>query len=96
MGPGRSNRGVLEARLLGYATEAAQEQSRAALFFFGLSSLALVLALIVGFLLAGRITGPLHGLLVATERIGRGDLDATVKEAGSDEIGTLVRSLQPR
>ena len=91
-GPGTPNRGVLEARLLGYATEAAREQSRASLFFFGLSSLALVMAIIVGFLLAGRITGPLRGLLVATERIGRGDLDATVTEAGSDEIGTLVQS----
>jgi signal transduction histidine kinase len=91
-GPGQPHRGVLEARLLGYATEAAREQSRAALFFFGLSSLGLVLAMIVGFVLAGRITTPLRGLLVATERIGRGDLDATVTEGGSDEIGTLVRS----
>lgn len=91
-GPGQPSRGVLETRLLGYATEAAREQSQAALFFFGLSSLALVLAMIVGFVLAGRITGPLRGLLVATERVGRGDLDATVTEAGSDEIGTLVRS----
>jgi signal transduction histidine kinase len=91
-GPGEPSRGVLEARLLGYATEAAREQSRAALFFFGLSSLGLVLAMIVGFLLAGRITGPLRSLLVATERVGRGDLEATVQEAGADEIGTLVRS----
>ena len=91
-GPGQPSRGVLEARLLGYATEAAREQSRAALFFAGLSSLGLVLAMIVGFVLAGRITGPLRGLLVATERVGRGDLEATVEEAGSDEIGTLVRS----
>jgi len=91
-GPGMASRGVLEARLLGYATEAAREQSRAALFFFGLSSLALVLAMIVGFAFSGRITGPLRALLAATERVGRGDLDATVAEAGADEIGNLVRS----
>lgn len=91
-GPGNPHRGVLEARLLGYATEAAREQSRAALFFFGLSSLAMVLAMIVGFVFSGRITGPLRGLLVATERIGRGDLDAEVPESGADEIGTLVQS----
>jgi signal transduction histidine kinase/HAMP domain-containing protein len=91
-GPGQPHRGVLEARLLGYATEAAREQSRAALFLFGLSSLALVLAMTVGFLFSGRITGPLRGLLLATERIGRGDLDATVPEGGTGEIGTLVHS----
>lgn len=91
-GPGTPNRGVLEARLLGYATEAAREQSRAALFFFGLSSLALVLAMIVGFAFSGRITGPLRALLLATERIGRGDLDAKVPEGGADEIGALVDS----
>jgi signal transduction histidine kinase len=91
-GPGHPHRGVLEARLLGYATEAAREQSRAELFFFGLSSLALVLAMIVGFAFAGRITGPLRGLLLATERIGRGDLEFEVPKGGSDEIGSLVDS----
>jgi signal transduction histidine kinase len=91
-GPGQPHRGVLEARLLGYATEAAREQRRAALFFFGLSSLGLVLATIVGFVFSGRITGPLRGLLMATERIGRGDLEATVPEGGSDEVATLVQS----
>lgn len=91
-GPGEARRGVLSARLFTLATEAAREQERALLFLFGLSSLAFILAVAVGLLLSGRIVGPLRMLAAATERVGRGELDLHVAEAGQDEVGQLVRS----
>ena len=59
---------------------------------FGLSSLAFILAVAVGLLLSGRIVGPLRMLVSATERVGRGELDLRVADAGQDEVGQLVRS----
>lgn len=91
-GPREPQRGILSARLLARATETAREQQQAQLFVFGLSSLAMVIAVTAGLLLSGRIVGPIRDLVDATARVGRGDLDARVREAGSDEIGQLVRS----
>ncbi len=91
-GPGEPQRGVLAATLLGRATEAAVEQKRAQLFVFGLSSLAMVLAVAVGLFFSSRIVGPIRALVQATGRVGRGELDLLVREEGSDEIGQLVRS----
>lgn len=91
-GPREPQRGILSARLLARATESAREQQQAQLFVFGLSSLAMVIAVSVGLLLSGRIVGPIRDLVGATARVGRGDLDARVRESGSDEIGQLVRS----
>lgn len=91
-GPGEARRGVLEARLFARATETARERQRARLFLLGLSSLALVMAVAVGLLLAGRIVDPIQALVAATRRIGRGELDVRLPDRGSDEIGELVRS----
>lgn len=91
-GPREPQRGILSARLLARATETAREQQQAQLFVFGLSSLAMVIAVSAGLLLSGRIVGPIRDLVGATARVGRGELDARVRETGSDEIGQLVRS----
>jgi signal transduction histidine kinase len=91
-GPGDPRRGVLQARLFAQATESAREQQRARLFLLGLSSLALVMAVAVGLLLAGRIVDPIRGLVAATRRVGRGELDLHLPARGGDEIGELLRS----
>ncbi len=91
-GPGTPRRGVLQARLFAQATESAQEQRRARLFLLGLSSLALVMAVAVGLLLAARIVDPLRALVSATRRIGRGELDLRLPAKGDDEIAELLRS----
>lgn len=85
-------RGVLAARLFTRATQAAEEQRRAQLFLFGLSSLAFVLAVAVGLLLSGRIVDPIRNLVAATTRVGGGDLEVQLPERGEDEVGQLVRS----
>ena len=91
-GPGQPRRGVLSARLFARATEDARELRRGQMFVFGLSSLALVLAVGAGLALAGRIVGPIRSLVAATDRIARGQLDLRVRETGHDEIGQLERS----
>ncbi len=87
-----ARRGVLSARLFARATEAAREQRRAQLFLFGLSSLAFMLAVGVGLLVAARIVDPIRTLVHATQRVGAGDLDVRLPAHGEDEIGQLVRS----
>lgn len=91
-GPREPQRGILSARLLARATQSAREQYQAQLFVFGLSSLAMVIAVSAGLLLSGRVVGPIRELVGATARVGRGELDRRVRETGSDEIGQLVRS----
>jgi signal transduction histidine kinase len=91
-GPGTPRRGVLQARLFAQATESARAQQRARLFLLGLSSLALVVAVAVGLLLAGRIVDPIRNLVAATRRVGRGELDLHLPARGDDEIAELLRS----
>jgi len=91
-GPGEKRRGVLSARLFTLATEAARQEQRAQLFYFGLSSLAFILAIGAGLLLSARIVGPLRMLAAAAQRVGRGELDLRLAEGASDEIGQLVQS----
>ena len=91
-GPDQAQRGALAARLFARATEDARELRRGQMFVFGLSSLALVLAVAAGLALSGRIVGPIRTLAGATNRIARGELEQRVPERGSDEIGQLVRS----
>ena len=91
-GPGSPQRGVLSARLFARASEDARERRRGQMFVFGLSSLALVLAVGAGLALSGRIVGPIRNLVAATDRIARGELDRRVPESGGDEIGQLVRA----
>lgn len=55
---------------------------------------ALVL-LLVAFLLARAVSGPLSALTAAMTRLARGDLDAPVVGAGRrDEIGAMARTVE--
>ncbi len=91
-GPRDPFRGVLAARLFTQATVAALEQRRSYLFLFGLSSLAFLLATVVGLVVAARTVNPILVLLGATERVGAGDFTVRLPEKGDDEIGQLTHS----
>jgi two-component system sensor histidine kinase BaeS len=57
------------------------------------SSLALGgMALLIGILMARRLTAPVRSLAAAAEAIGQGDLAARVPVKGVDELATLSRS----
>jgi serine/threonine-protein kinase len=55
---------------------------------------ALVVAFILSFVLARRITGPVDRLVRATEAVRIGDLDTEVPVESNDEIGILARSFR--
>lgn len=50
------------------------------------------LAIWYGLTLAKGITGPIQDLVLATNRITKGDLDSSIDIEADDEIGTLVKS----
>jgi signal transduction histidine kinase len=51
---------------------------------------ALLIAMLVGIILARQLTGPLHELTKAAQRITQGQLDQQVKVKSNDEIGQLA------
>jgi len=55
---------------------------------------ALVIAFILSFVLARRITGPVDRLVRAAEAVRIGDLDTEVPVESADEIGILARSFR--
>ncbi len=72
-----------------------QEASFARMALIGGNTLAVVLALIAGWLITRNISGPLKALTESAERITAGDLNATVPMGErTDEIGVLGRTLE--
>ncbi|KAF0158594.1 MAG: hypothetical protein FD159_1027 [Syntrophaceae bacterium] len=71
----------------------ASEQSR---FITNIAIVAVaggvLLALILGFVLAGEIKKPLKMLLAATEKLATGDVNVKVELTGKDELGELAQS----
>jgi len=55
---------------------------------------ALVIAFVLSFVLARRITGPVDRLVRATEAVRVGDLEADLPVESNDEIGILARSFR--
>jgi len=53
---------------------------------------AVLLTLLVVVVIVGAITRPLRTIMVASERMARGDYDQSVPSAGKDEVGQLARS----
>lgn len=53
---------------------------------------ALALALFLGVALARGLARPIHTLVHATGRVGRGEYDTRVPESSSDEVGQLARA----
>lgn len=62
-----------------------------ALLWGGLA--AVVVAAAVSFFVSRRITSPIHSMAEVTGRIAEGDFSRRVRETGSDELGSLGRSL---
>lgn len=58
----------------------------------GITTGALLLALVTAFLLAGRLARPVHELAEAAGRVAAGDLSGEVRAATPDEIGDLART----
>ncbi|APW42461.1 methyl-accepting chemotaxis protein [Rhodoferax saidenbachensis] len=56
--------------------------------------LAVVVAVIAGWLITRSITGPLNQAVEAADRIAAGDLDAAISVNSTDETGRLLGSLQ--
>ena len=60
---------------------------------FALAGLALILALVLGFWLSGRLSKPLEDLAEAAGKVASGRRDLSVKERrGRDELSELIRS----
>jgi len=63
------------------------------LITFSIATLLVLFAAVwFGLYLARDITGPIQGLLMATERVAEGDLDVSLDWERDDEIGTLLAS----
>ncbi|MDK9708922.1 MAG: cache and HAMP domain-containing protein [Desulforhopalus sp.] len=74
------------------AYAAADEAQRNALL---LLAVTLVTAMLIAFLLAKRLSTPIQNLTQIADEISRGNLEATIKEAGrNDEIGALARAIE--
>ena len=58
----------------------------------GVGVLAVIIALVGGFLLARGVTAPVHRLVEATEKIREGNYDVQLSLSSKDEIGQLARS----
>ena len=70
---------------ISYITQTNQALVVAALF--GLS-----VAVLIGLIVAGRLSAPIRSLTAATKRLADGDLDVAVQSDRQDEIGELTRS----
>ncbi|MGB8645696.1 MAG: ATP-binding protein [Anaerolineae bacterium] len=55
----------------------------------GAGAIALVIAVLIGWLLARSISGPLNRLTRATEEVARGNYDERIPAEGRDEVGRL-------
>lgn len=59
---------------------------------YAMIAVGLVLAVLVGVLVAGRITRPIRVLKTAAQRVAAGDLRVKVNTAAGDEVGVLSQS----
>ncbi len=59
---------------------------------FGISFLAVIFVIAIGFYLANHITRPLINLVSATNEVAEGNLDIQVKTTSNDEIAELTQT----
>jgi two-component system NtrC family sensor kinase len=67
-------------------------RNRVMLTFTGIASLCVFVLLIILFFITSNITDPLRRMVLATNRIARGDLSHRVRIGYQDEIGQLAQS----
>ncbi|MGE5677882.1 MAG: methyl-accepting chemotaxis protein [Pseudomonadota bacterium] len=72
--------------------ELAQKQSQIILILFTSTGVAIVLAILLGIILAKSITTPVRKLVGVSEKISNGDLDVDIDIKSQDEIGALAKA----
>jgi len=65
---------------------------RSLLVFLGIAAGGVALVYLVSVRVARRISGPIHGMTLAAQRIAQGDYSQAVNEGGDDELGYLAHS----
>lgn len=83
--------GVLDVKLSlrDVDTQIANSQSRS--IVFAIIAIAL-LSIIIGIFVRRWVEKPVNELVTATEKVGSGDLNYSIKDLGSDELGLLAKS----
>ncbi len=69
-----------------------QEIARSNMYLYLAYALSLGLSVLIGLILASRISSPIRRLREATKRIAKGELDIKFRETGEDELGELENS----
>lgn len=99
-GTGWSLANVVEAGNILQAVTALQEELEASTHALVLrrilpvGAIILLVAVLVGLLLTRRLVAPLQELAMAAQRIGGGEWDTLLPQAGDDEIGVLTRAFR--
>lgn len=84
--------GVLAVPALYRQREIDEELAQRNAFVLGAYALVVLFVVIVGFILANRLSRPLRELSLAAQVIGKGNLDVQLTPQSSDEVGNLVQS----
>ncbi|MEK6756395.1 MAG: HAMP domain-containing protein, partial [Bacteroidota bacterium] len=84
--------GVLAVPALYRQREIDEELAQRNAFVLGAYALVVLFVVIVGFIVASRLSKPLRELSLAAQVIGRGNLDVQLTARSADEVGDLVRS----
>lgn len=79
-----------EIEALGVELE--KNQGRIIMILFGSTGVAILLAILLGIILAKSITTPVRKLVGVSEKIAGGDLDVEIDVNSQDEIGTLAKA----
>lgn len=84
--------GVLSVPALYRQQEIDQELAQRNAFMLGAYAFVVLIIIVVGILLANRLSKPLRDLSEAATSIGRGNLDVQLNVRSADEVGELMRS----
>ena len=83
--------GVLDVKVCLKDVDSQIKQSENRSFIFAVGAI-LLLSLIIAFIVRKWIEKPITELVTATEQVGTGNLNYTIKDLGSDELGLLAKS----
>jgi two-component system nitrogen regulation sensor histidine kinase NtrY len=84
--------GVLSVPALYRQQEIDQELAQRNAFMLGAYAFVVLIIIVIGILLANRLSKPLRDLSEAATSIGKGNLDVQLRVRSADEVGELVRS----
>jgi signal transduction histidine kinase len=84
--------GAISVPTLYQQTRIEQEIAKNSAFIFGGYALVVIIIIVLGTIIADRISRPIRSLTEATKRISSGELNVVVGKTTRDEIGDLVDS----